>query len=287
MGNRGRLHDAGTPVVRRVVHELPGVGDVLARVPGPAPAGDGAESLHRALLPRRGDRAGRRPSPLRGMPPGLISGASGRRGSAATRSGSVDERCAHGERSTGSSIATGSPPTAGRSPSARISPRFRTACSLWGRMPAKRCCSRVGTAHGRPAGYGAPRPRPRAPAGHGADPPLHRRGHRRGLHAGRAPDGGRHHRVARPDRSGRSWRPGSTAGFKAGRRPAGTSMGPRSSRRAERVYGGLGLELSRNGRRDFAAVDRWDRLLGPNSPFRLSLAWLASAIPVAGASAAW
>ena len=67
-GNRGCLHDAGgtDPETLRGKRWIA----CRLRVPGLASrAADAAGPLHRALLPRRGDRLRRRPSALRALPP--------------------------------------------------------------------------------------------------------------------------------------------------------------------------------------------------------------------------
>ena len=68
MGNRG------SPPRRPRPHPPPLAGEAVAHlpagVPRAAPAGHDPGPLHRTLLPRRGDRPGRRPSPLLRVPPG-------------------------------------------------------------------------------------------------------------------------------------------------------------------------------------------------------------------------
>ena len=109
-GNRGVLHDAGGRIRRP--WQVQAVADLPAGVPGAAPGGHGPGPLHRALLPRRGDRPGRRASPVLRVPPCPVpapSGTPGRRGMADRFAGETSGR----RRST-----TGCTPSG----SARIAP---------------------------------------------------------------------------------------------------------------------------------------------------------------------
>ena len=67
-GNRGCLHDAHGRIRRALQRQA--LDRLPARVPRLAPAAaSAARPLHRALLPRRGDRVRRRPPAVRALPP--------------------------------------------------------------------------------------------------------------------------------------------------------------------------------------------------------------------------
>ena len=148
-GNRGCLHDAAGRIRRG--HAGAALDRVPAALPRLAPrAAAAARPLHRAVLPRRGDRVRRRPPPVRAVPPRRLRPLPGadRRAAAPTRS-----TCAC---TPSGSTAAPAPPRTRRT--ARTCPTARSCCATTARRgscAATRCCA--GRPRATPSGAARPR----------------------------------------------------------------------------------------------------------------------------------
>ena len=180
MGNRGILHDAQQRLGAARWRHPHWIFCRLDVQGAPAP-GDGAPPLHRAVLPRRGDRARRRPPTLLRMPARGFSAVSG--GVAAgVRAGRVP---AGGDRpgpAPGEGRAARAPPDPLRG-AARRSARWRLRAAAGRRSPLLVRGDRLEP--WRPGGYGPSRAR-RAGRVSRADPGTHDRRAARRLSAGPA-----------------------------------------------------------------------------------------------------
>ena len=158
-GNRGILHDDAYRRLGSARWQHPHWICCRLRFKGRPARGHGAATLHRAVLPRRSDRARRRPPPVRRMParglPALPSGLArrGRRGNR-RRSKSI----APSKSTRRPLIRRG---ICGASASSTKAPSGRSASAASNRV-WRRVCGSMRVLPWRPAGYGAPRPRPSA-----------------------------------------------------------------------------------------------------------------------------
>ena len=174
MGNRGGAFHLPDRTLGHRRWATPAVDRLRARIQGPAPRGDdAAQPLHRAVLPRRGDRAGGRPPALLRVPPPRCRALRG----------AVGRRRADGPRRPGRPRwiwpcrPNASAPRARRSPIARSSRRCRTAPSsacLDGDTAQPYLVDAQWLLAWSPAGYGTPMPAPEAARGGGSHTPLHR-----------------------------------------------------------------------------------------------------------------